>query len=913
MNHAASLAFGEADLLTSVPVRFQQVLDHLPPEHLAYVSPDEVLTYHELAAASRGLAAALAAMLDSPAPRSAQKAVALLLPHSAATLVGIMGVLEAGHFYLPLDFIMGEATLRQILLDCPPQAMVTTTALRERLRSILPAGQNPPVLCIDTIPPSQARLPALPPDDGPMYASVQYTSGSTGRPRGVIRTHAANLYASYLAGCDLGFTSGDRVSNLRSYAHGSSTQAIFGGLLNGATLHTLPMQEIAPSTFYQWIADSEITVLHVSLGVLHGLAELAGTHRPLTTLRVIVTGGETMRRSDVERLYPLLPASCKFVTRLVSTEAGDYARFVIEAGKPWSGNQIPAGYVPPGCQVLIVDENNQPAAADQPGEIAVRSRFLSAGYWQRPEATAAKFLPDPDDSQQRLFLTGDMGRMSADGLLEHLGRKDFMVKIRGYRVQPEEVEAALTNLANIAEAAVIARETRAGEKQLIAYCAAVAYPPPTASALRDALLTRLPDYMVPARFVVLEKLPRNAIGKVDRAALPPPDAARPELRTSFVAPHNELEQQIADIWAELLELEEMGVDDNFFELGGDSLSAMRMLLAVEQSLGDHVPTEFFGQPTVAYLARLISGETSTENASRHPTVLRSSGPIVRRAGRFTPHNVLRHLTQVGPLWRGRGLPYGLGVQMQRLWIRLPLIRQRLQQRAAVLQEWLALVGRDDPSGREMELSLLANTWRGWREACVQQPETFAQWVTVNGVDKLDVLLADGRPIILVATHTAIRGGAMKMAIRQRSDRNIWTLGYCSTGQVDAVARVVRARNTLMQGGMVVVTEDGAQGTKGVEIPIYDRPWLFRSGGAELALDTDAALLPVFCTLAHSGHVAVEFLEPLTSAHSARQGQVEDLTRQYAALLEARWPSLLSNMKWGKLQQMLDYAVRRAER
>lgn len=242
-----------------------------------------------------------------------------------------------------------------------------------------------------------------------------------------------------------------------------------------------------------------------------------------------------------------------------------------------------------------------------------------------------------------------------------------------------------------------------------------------------------------------------------------------------------------------------------------------------------------------------------------------------------------------------------------MWIRLPLIRQKLLHRAAPLQEWLTLLGRADPNGGEFELSLLANTWRSWREACVQQPSIFTQWVTVHGMAHLDAALASERPIVLVGTHTAIRGGAMRMTIRQRTGREAWTLGRTVTGAPDAAAKIIYARYLLAHGGIVQVTGDGAQGTRGVELPVHGRPWLFRSGGADLALEAGAVMLPVFNTLTCSGQITVEFLSPLASIQKGRQEQIENLTRQYAALLVARWPGLLSNMKWDKLQQILDYA------
>lgn len=266
----------------------------------------------------------------------------------------------------------------------------------------------------------------------------------------------------------------------------------------------------------------------------------------------------------------------------------------------------------------------------------------------------------------------------------------------------------------------------------------------------------------------------------------------------------------------------------------------------------------------------------------------------------------------GPLWSGHTLPYGLGVRLQQQWINLPGLRQALQPQCAVLQDWLGLLGLDDPKGQEQELSLLANTWRSWRGRCIQQPKTFAKWVTIQGGNILDDLLSTGRPIILVSAHTAIRAAAIKPAVRQRTSRPIWGLSYSPAGNMDAVAKVIKAREILLQKGIVFVAGDGGQGTKGIELPLCGYPWLFRMGGPELALETDAMLLPVFNTLARTGHITVTFLPPLHSTRQTRQAQCEDLTRQYAALLVTHWPSLLSNMKWTKLQQIMDYSTKGAQ-
>ncbi|GAB4440060.1 MAG: hypothetical protein Kow0031_22010 [Anaerolineae bacterium] len=397
-------------------------------------------------------------------------------------------------------------------------------------------------------------------------------------------------------------------------------------------------------------------------------------------------------------------------------------------------------------------------------------------------------------------------------------------------------------------------------------------------------------------------MPLLGNGKIDRAALPLPGKERPQLDTPFIAPRTELEQQLAGIWAGLLDVDEVGVQDDFFELGGDSLLAMRLVLQVEQRLGVVVPPDFFRQSTIAQLALFVTTK------SLPPAIVSTSGNGQVRRPALTSR-VGRQLISVGPLWRGYALPYGLGTRLQKIWLRLPVIQHRVQKAGAIFDQWLALAGLDDAGGRQKELSQRVNTWRWWRRVCLQQPETFERWVTVKGIGNLDDAVATGRPIITVGTHTALGNAVMRMAMKRQTGQQGWTLGYSPAGQIDAVAKVLTAQQMLARGETVNINGDGAQGNRGIEAPFFGRLWLFRSGGAELALDHNAIMLPVFNTMSDSGRIVVEFLPPFTTSAQTRAEQIEELTRQYAALLESRWPSLLSNMKWGKLQQIYEYGPR----
>lgn len=906
MSYTSSLTFREADLRASVPARFQQVLAQTPPDRLAYVSVEERLTYQELAAASWQFAAVLVALLDRGTSRSTQKAVALLLPpQGAEALIGMIGVLAAGHFYVPLDFVMGEAMLRDILLECSPQAIVTTTTLHDRLTSILPVGQNPPVLCLDALAPNPAQFSIAPPADDQMLACIQYTSGSTGRPRGVMRTHAAHLYASYLACHDLAFMPGAHIAHLRSYAYGASQQPVFGGILNGATVYSLPAVELTPAMLYHWIDEQAITHLYVTLGLLRGLADLSEARPPLTSLRVIMTGGEPLYRSDVERLYRLLSPTCKIVARLVSTETSVYARFVIQADTTCPGDAVPGGYAAPGTQVMILDEHRQPLPAGEVGEIAVRSRFLAAGYWQRPEDTAARFLPDPHGGEERIFLTGDMGRMSADGCLEMVGRKDFMVKIRGYRVELQAIEAALLAHPGVCDGVVVAQTSRSGELRLIAYIVPRKTPGPPVTELRQALGQKLPQYMIPARFVFVDQLARKVNSKIDQATLPPPGPARPDLNTPFIVPRTEMEQQIADIWAELLELDEVGVEDDFFALGGDSILAMRMALAVEQMTGGSMPPAFFRMPTVAHLVGLLRQSTDAPMVVPAPQGVHPA----QRPRRSVRRRLRTQVTEIGPLWRGYGVPYGLGIRLQRLLVAQPFMRHRYAKQLAVVERWAEELGLEGTREQRATISLLANTWLEWRTCTIAHPANRGNWWTVN--DLHHVLVGTSRSaagIVLAVPHVG-RTGVIPLDICRRSGCETGSVvgGYSVEPKVRS-EMLLHAERILQRGGVVMVAADGLQGNQAVEVPFWGRRRPFQIGAAELAVTTGAVFVPVYIRFDVQGHVGIEIAAPLIPQATSPQARIRELTERYGADYAARWPQFYASVLWRHLEYNLRLPV-----
>jgi acyl carrier protein len=281
---------------------------------------------------------------------------------------------------------------------------------------------------------------------------------------------------------------------------------------------------------------------------------------------------------------------------------------LVDGETPPAYRGVRVGYAVEDTEILLLDavDRGKAAGANEPGEIAARSRYLSPGYWQLPELTQARFQPAPNGGE-RIYLTGDLGRALPDGCLEYFGRKDHEVKVRGYTVAFAEIEAALLSHDSVKEAVVIAREGASAERLLVAYLVATGKPVVTVSELRTFLTGRLPDYMVPSAFVTLNALPHLPGGKVDRQALPVSISSRPKLQTAFLAPRTRAEEIIAGIWSEVLSMDEVGVDDNFVDLGGHSLAAIRIVSRVVDEFQIELPLQVvFQSPTVARMAAVIT-------------------------------------------------------------------------------------------------------------------------------------------------------------------------------------------------------------------------------------------------------------------------------------------------------------------
>ncbi|MCP4405725.1 MAG: AMP-binding protein [bacterium] len=596
------IRFEKAAVEQSISIRFEQQVEKYP-HHLAISVQHYSLTYDQLNKAANRIARAIAAQ-----PVDHRKPIALLFKHDVLAIVSMLGTLKTGSFYVILDPSMPQTRLIRLLEDSQTGLIVTTNEHFSEAASLvnLFSQRACRILNIDenrhNFSDENLEIAILP----HAYACIIYTSGSTGQPKGVIQTHRTILHTIWFQTNRDQTCSDDRLILVSSLSFGLSIDTVFGALLNGATVFLYDCRGQGVIGLARCLLDKEITA-YVSVPTLfrHFIATLTGEEL-FPRLRLIRLCGETVHRQDVELFKRHFSLNCSFTVSLATTEASTSCRYVINRETEISGNVVPSGYATEDKDVLFLDDDGRPVGLNQVGEIAVGSCYLSPGYWNDPELTRPKYLPDPEGGDKRIYLTGDLGRMRPDGCIEHLGRKDFQVKIRGYRVVLTEVEAALYCLEMINEAVVTAHEYESGDTYLVAYIVPSRLPAPTVTELRRILAETLPDYMIPTRFVFLETLPLTPTGKVDRQALPEPEHTRPELHTAFVPPRTSVEKTMAAIWTEVLNLEEVGIHDNFFALGGHSLLATRVISRICGTLKiDLSLRSLFEAPTVARLAKGI--------------------------------------------------------------------------------------------------------------------------------------------------------------------------------------------------------------------------------------------------------------------------------------------------------------------
>jgi amino acid adenylation domain-containing protein len=563
------------------------------PAAIALESADGQLTYGELDRRAAHLAARLSragAAPDSP--------VGVLLERSTDLIVALVAVVKAGAAYLPLDPQDPAERLRRILADSGTRVLLTHASL-----ALDVADSGVATVAIDGDDNAEASPPPIP-DVGPDHlACVMYTSGSTGTPKGVGVTH--RNVVRLIRGTDYIRFGPDRVFlQLAPAAFDASTFEIWGALLNGARLAIAPPGLLTPEELGGVLRRHRVTTLWLTAGFFHLVVDenLAA----LECLDELIVGGDVVSLPHVRRLLRELPG-CRIVNGYGPTETTTFATChqVREAGG--SAPTVAIGRPIANVQVYVLDRYLEPVPVGVPGELFIGGDGVTRGYLRRPGQTAERYLPDPFavTPGRRLYRTGDRVRWRTGGVLEFLGRLDRQLKVRGFRVEPEEVEAVLAGHSGVQACAVDVVDDARGDRRLVAYVAADDSVAGTYE-LRSFLRERLPDYLVPASFIRVDRLPLTASGKIDRAALPRPKDMTADSETPFVAPRTPTEALLAALWAELLDAPRVGVHHNFFALGGHSLLATQVVSRIRRAFGVDLPLRaLFELPTIAELAERL--------------------------------------------------------------------------------------------------------------------------------------------------------------------------------------------------------------------------------------------------------------------------------------------------------------------
>ncbi len=565
------------------------------PDAVAVVFRNQETTYRELNARADRLAHYLMGQGVGP-----ESVVGICMERSAEMIVGLLGILKAGGAYLPLDPEYPTARLAQIVDDATPVAVVSTQALRQQL----PAAT--PVVCLDAaeIMTALSQTPLQNPGgrrsrsrhDHAAY--VISTSGSTGEPKGVV-VEQSSVVRLVINTNYIEITPADCIAQGSTVCFDAATFEIWGALLNGAKLAILDRDlMLDPARLAVALRERKITVSFLTTQLFNQI--VADAPGAFSGLRCLLTGGE---QPDPARFRELLSRQGpqELLHVYGPTETTTFASFYRVRDVAPDATTIPIGRALANDRLYVLNQARLPVPVGVPGELYIGGGGVARGYLKRPELTAEKFLTDPFSNRPgaRMYRTGDLVRWLPDGNLEFLGRLDHQVKLRGFRIEPAEIEGVLRAQPGVAQAAVIAREDGAEGKRLVAYVVPLPGAMIDTDALRERLSQRLPVYMVPTAFVVLEALPLTVSGKLDRKALPAP---RRQERI-YRAPRTPQEQILCELFAEVLALERVGIDDEFFALGGHSLLAMRLVSRVRTTLGVEMPIRaVFEAPTAEGIA-----------------------------------------------------------------------------------------------------------------------------------------------------------------------------------------------------------------------------------------------------------------------------------------------------------------------
>jgi len=576
--------FLKKEIEQSIPDRFEmQVHEHR--SDLAIGTSTKSLTYEGLNSLANRVAHAI---LESDIPSG--DPVALLFEQDSPLIAAILGVLKAGNIYVPLDTGYPVSQHENILADSGAPLILTDVAnyskaieLAKGCRKIIEVENESHTFSCDNL------SLQIPPD---ALAYIYYTSGSTGLPKGVVDDHRNVLHNVMRYTNNLQITSDDRLTLLQSSGFSGAVSNIFCSLLNGAALFPIDLRRVGIEGLAQCINSESISIYHSVPTIFQ---RLLSTGQDFNSLRIIRLEGDRATLKDLTLFQNNFGNDCLLVNGLGATETGITRQFFANNQTKLHGKQFPIGHATEDMQTLLLDENGAEVAQGKIGEIAIRSRYLARGYWQQPELTKNRFIPNPEQPGERTYLSGDLGYLNPDGDLEYLGRKDFRSKFHGEWLDIDTIESVLNSDEKVEQSLVDVRTDSQGISRVVAYIVPSKGAVVSASALRKKLIKAgVEEAIIPTVFMQLESLPVDSNGKISRRKLPEP---RQVFRPPFKPTCTETESRIAEVYASVLGYTEVGRNDDFYALGGDSLDAISVSLQLEKILDLSLPLTLFAHAT----------------------------------------------------------------------------------------------------------------------------------------------------------------------------------------------------------------------------------------------------------------------------------------------------------------------------
>jgi amino acid adenylation domain-containing protein len=615
------------------------------PDAVAVIDNERTLTYSQLNTQANRLAHHLRRLGVGP-----EALVAICVERSLEMVVALLAILKAGGAYVPMDPSYPQERLAYMLKDSAPAALLTLA----RLKGVLPAGANSlPIIALGAGAPLWAGMPDSNPDRAGLRADnlayIIYTSGSTGMPKGVMVEHR-HLY-NYLYWASHFYTpaAGSVVSSSLSFD--ATVTSIFTPLLCGGALQIVPEGNEIDGLGQLLCGKQHAGLVKITPAHLDAVGRTVAAQGNQPSASLFIVGGEALAPSTV-RLWQQMQPDVRIVNEYGPTETVvGCVVYEVPANFPLTAT-TPIGRPIANTQIYILDTRGDPAPIGVGGELYIGGAGVARGYLNRPDLTSERFVADPFSAEPgaRMYRTGDLGRWTADGIIEYLGRNDFQVKIRGFRIELGEIEARLAEHEGVREPVVLAREDSFGDKRLVAYY--VSDVNIALEALRAHLLAKLPEYMVPAAYVRVDRMPLSHNGKLERKALPAPDSSA-YVQDAYEAPAGPVEEKLARIWGKLLGRERISRNANFFDLGGHSLLAVRMLTLIEAEFGHSLNlTSLFKAPSIASLSPLLQQEQSPSISSPYLVPIQPDGtkpPLFSIAIPTLYRGIARHLGNTQPV------------------------------------------------------------------------------------------------------------------------------------------------------------------------------------------------------------------------------------------------------------------------